>query len=110
MICSRIKSIAALALICLSLVAIPSVECAKKSSSSASSAAEPTIEEVTAKQLERILADKDYVAVYWCKLKCLHDTPTQHQMDYCEDDEEHQRLVKKEKKIVEIRLERRAES
>lgn len=28
---------------------------------------EPVIEEVTQKQLERILADKDYVAVYWCK-------------------------------------------
>ncbi|KAJ8921401.1 hypothetical protein NQ315_003017 [Exocentrus adspersus] len=28
---------------------------------------ESVIEEVTAKQLERILADKDYVAVYWCK-------------------------------------------
>lgn len=25
------------------------------------------IEEVTAKQLERLLHDKDYVAVYWCK-------------------------------------------
>ncbi|KPJ05986.1 hypothetical protein RR48_14428 [Papilio machaon] len=29
--------------------------------------AEPQIEEVTAKQLERILEDKDFVAVYWCK-------------------------------------------
>jgi hypothetical protein len=28
---------------------------------------EPTIEEVSAKQLEKILLDKDYVAVYWCK-------------------------------------------
>lgn len=28
---------------------------------------EPVIEEVTAKQLERILQDKDFVAVYWCK-------------------------------------------
>lgn len=28
---------------------------------------EPVIEEVTQKQLERILHDKDYVAVYWCK-------------------------------------------
>lgn len=25
------------------------------------------IEEVTSKQLERILNDKDFVAVYWCK-------------------------------------------
>lgn len=56
-----------------------SVECAKKSSSGPSpvkSAAAPAaaaaedssvIEEVTAKQLERLLQDKDYVAVYWCK-------------------------------------------
>lgn len=29
--------------------------------------AEPQIEEVTAKQLERVLDDKDYVAVFWCK-------------------------------------------
>lgn len=29
--------------------------------------AEPVIEEVTAKQLERLLNEKDYVAVYWCK-------------------------------------------
>lgn len=28
---------------------------------------EPIIEEVTAKQLERVLAEKDYVAVFWCK-------------------------------------------
>lgn len=28
---------------------------------------EPVIEEVTAKQLERALNEKDFVAVYWCK-------------------------------------------
>ena len=28
---------------------------------------EPVIEEVTAKQLERILNEKDYVAVFWCE-------------------------------------------
>lgn len=28
---------------------------------------EPVIEEVTAKQLERVLSEKDYVAVFWCK-------------------------------------------
>jgi hypothetical protein len=26
-----------------------------------------TIEEVSSKQLERLLDEKDYVAVYWCK-------------------------------------------
>lgn len=29
--------------------------------------AEPIIEEVTAKQLERVLNEKDYVAVFWCE-------------------------------------------
>lgn len=28
---------------------------------------EPVIEDVTAKQLDRVLAEKDYVAVFWCK-------------------------------------------
>ncbi|KAK1134836.1 hypothetical protein K0M31_007605 [Melipona bicolor] len=28
---------------------------------------EPVIEEVNAKQLERLLNEKDFVAVYWCK-------------------------------------------
>lgn len=71
MICSRFKPIAALALLLLTLFATPlEVECAnKKSSPSAPAAHEPTIEDVTAKQLERILAEKDYVAVYWCKSK-----------------------------------------
>lgn len=69
MICSRIKAIAALALIFLTFFAIPSdVECANKKNLPPTPAAhEPTIEEVNAKQLERILAEKDYVAVYWCK-------------------------------------------
>lgn len=31
------------------------------------SKSEPQIEEVTAKQLERVLEDKDFVAVYWCE-------------------------------------------
>lgn len=45
---------------------------AEESASSRGSAgrqkeAEPVIEEVTAKQLERLLNEKDFVAVYWCK-------------------------------------------
>lgn len=28
---------------------------------------EPIIEDVTAKQLERVLNEKDYVAVFWCE-------------------------------------------
>ena len=31
---------------------------------------ESVIEEVNAKQLERLLDEEDYVAVYWCKLSC----------------------------------------
>jgi hypothetical protein len=67
MICTRLKDIAAVALVFLTLFTLPSVECANKKGSSSASAHEPTIEEVNAKQLERILAEKDYVAVYWCK-------------------------------------------
>lgn len=42
---------------------------------------EAQIEEVTAKQLERVLEDKDFVAVYWCKCRCgarslIHRPPT----------------------------------
>lgn len=90
MICSRFKSIAALALIFLALFTIPlDVECAnnKKSSPTAPAVHEPTIEEVTAKQLERILAEKDYVAVYWCKLLVLLNewiNNINHKMDYRE--------------------------
>lgn len=46
---------------------------AKKAADSATPAAkekkhsEPVIEEVTAKQLERVLNEKDFVAVFWCK-------------------------------------------
>lgn len=32
---------------------------------------EPVIEEVTAKQLERVLNEKDFVAVFWCKFSQL---------------------------------------
>lgn len=57
---------------CTSLL-IGAVECSRKSESASPKAApadssESVIEEVNAKQLERILQDKDYVAVFWCKL------------------------------------------
>lgn len=76
--CSRFKYITAVALICFfTLFTIPtSVECANNKKNSAPPTAttqhEPTIEEVTAKQLERLLAEKDYVAVYWCKFTIFH--------------------------------------
>lgn len=71
MISSRLKLIIAPVLISLIFLAIPScVECKK----GAPAAAEPeaTIEEVSAKQLEKILLEKDYVAVYWCKCHPAH--------------------------------------
>lgn len=40
---------------------------AAASSTSGGAHKEAVIEEVTAKQLERILNEKDFVAVYWCK-------------------------------------------
>lgn len=75
MICTRLKPIVALALVFFTLFSIPSdVECANnKKGSPSTDVHEPTIEEVNAKQLERILAEKDYVAVYWCKFSPLMD-------------------------------------
>lgn len=68
---SYFKFVATLLCVLLAFVILPAtVECTKKANGAAPSAAvvhEPVIEEVTQKQLERILQDKDYVAVYWCK-------------------------------------------
>lgn len=70
-ISSYLKISAALLCVLLAFVSFPAtVECAKKASGPSAPSAvthEPVIEEVTQKQLERILQDKDYVAVYWCK-------------------------------------------
>lgn len=52
------------------LLFVSQIACARKSSSPGppeTPIAESVIEEVNAKQLERILQDKDYVAVFWCK-------------------------------------------
>lgn len=54
------------------------VECANKKGSQNNAASAPpppplepeaVIEEVNAKQLEKLLNDKDYVAVFWCKFQ-----------------------------------------
>lgn len=70
-ISSFLKFFAVLVCVLLAFVSLPAtVECAKKAtgpSSPAPAVHEPEIEEVTQKQLERILQEKDYVAVYWCK-------------------------------------------
>lgn len=55
----------ALTLCCLGLLLNP-VDAAKKQASAKEEAAQK-IEEATSKQLEKILHDKDYVAVFWCK-------------------------------------------
>lgn len=74
MIGARFKYCIALA--CLTfLIATQGAESAKPKAagSTSSSQHEATIEEVTSKNLERILLEKDYVAVYWCK--CGNDNP-----------------------------------
>lgn len=56
------------------------VNCANNNNNSnnkkSAAAVEPeaVIEEVNAKQLEKLLSDKDYVAVFWCKWKGLRNT------------------------------------
>lgn len=47
------------------LLALDVTSAAKKAADAAQTSA--VIEEVTTKQLERILNEKDFVAVYWCK-------------------------------------------
>lgn len=68
---SLMKFIAIIACILFALCAFPSgVSAAKKvppAPPAPSTEHEAVIEEVNQKQLERILQDKDYVAVYWCK-------------------------------------------
>lgn len=43
--------------------------------SSKHSAVEPVIEDVNAKQLEKVLNEKDYVAVFWCKYRTWKGEP-----------------------------------
>lgn len=66
---SRFKLIIALTCIITTISLTNYVDCAKKVPAPPPPPTEvdPIIEEVTAKQLERILQDKDFVAVYWCK-------------------------------------------
>lgn len=57
--------------ICLLLVAGASADkkSAAKKAAEEDSKAEAVIEDVNAKQLERLVEEKDYVAVYWCKFR-----------------------------------------
>ena len=72
----------ALALVVVFLLLLSGVaDAAKKVSSSPSAApaakssvkeVESIIEDVSAKQLERVLNEKDFVAVFWCKWPRVH--------------------------------------
>ncbi|XP_073943326.1 hulk isoform X2 [Choristoneura fumiferana] len=48
--------------------------------------AEPQIEEVTAKQLERVLEDKDFVAVYWYARSCVTCDKVLEELEKIDDD------------------------
>lgn len=72
----RLKFLLTLVICSLFVLSFPeNVNCANKKPSGNSAPAAPAapiepeavIEEVNAKQLEKLLADKDYVAVFWCK-------------------------------------------
>lgn len=79
---TRIKTLTLLVCTLLALSFPGYVNCANKKGSQPAAAAaaaaapplepEAVIEEVNAKQLEKLLADKDYVAVFWCKYTHTH--------------------------------------
>ncbi|RZC33857.1 uncharacterized protein BDFB_002087 [Asbolus verrucosus] len=52
----------------------------------APSTQEPVIEEVTAKQLERVLAEKDYVAVFWYARSCTTCDRVLQELEQIDDD------------------------
>ncbi|XP_055620755.1 uncharacterized protein LOC129765014 isoform X9 [Toxorhynchites rutilus septentrionalis] len=82
---SRIRNIVA-PLCCLLVVSsllVNNVDCAKKAAASSSDA---TIEEVSSKQLERILEDKDYVAVYWYARSCTTCDTVLAELEHIDDD------------------------
>ncbi|XP_057338837.1 uncharacterized protein LOC130676540 isoform X4 [Microplitis mediator] len=72
----------------------PSVTRSGKTSSSPSSSStghhqkesEPVIEEVTAKQLERLLQEKDFVAVYWYARSCITCDKVLAELEKIDDD------------------------
>ncbi|XP_049299073.1 uncharacterized protein LOC125771930 isoform X4 [Anopheles funestus] len=85
----RIRSL--VAPLCFLLLAsswlVSDVDCAKKAGGSAPAAApEATIEEVSAKQLERLLEDKDYVAVYWYARSCTTCDTVLAELEHIDDD------------------------
>lgn len=49
----------------------PAPKISESAKSSPTKHSEPVIEDVTAKQLEKVLNERDYVAVFWCKYDVL---------------------------------------
>uniref|UniRef100_A0A182YNV8 Uncharacterized protein n=1 Tax=Anopheles stephensi TaxID=30069 RepID=A0A182YNV8_ANOST len=85
----RIRSL--VAPLCFLLLAsswlVSDVDCAKKAAGSVPAPApEATIEEVSAKQLERLLEDKDYVAVYWYARSCTTCDTVLAELEHIDDD------------------------
>uniref|UniRef100_A0A182QYT1 Thioredoxin domain-containing protein n=1 Tax=Anopheles farauti TaxID=69004 RepID=A0A182QYT1_9DIPT len=85
----RIRSL--VAPLCFLLLAsswlVSDVDCAKKAAASAPPATpDATIEEVSAKQLERLLEDKDYVAVYWYARSCTTCDTVLAELEHIDDD------------------------
>ncbi|XP_053677747.1 uncharacterized protein LOC128727826 isoform X3 [Anopheles nili] len=89
MVLPRIRSL--VAPLCFLLVAssllVSDVDCAKKAAPSAPAATpDATIEEVSSKQLERLLEDKDYVAVYWYARSCTTCDTVLAELEHIDDD------------------------
>ncbi|XP_031616558.1 uncharacterized protein LOC116336680 isoform X3 [Contarinia nasturtii] len=84
-ISSWLKIVTALVCVFLAFVSLP-VECAKQAPGPAAATHEPVIEEVTQKQLERILQEKDYVAVYWYARSCLTCDKVLAELEKIDDD------------------------
>uniref|UniRef100_A0AAG5DAU9 Thioredoxin domain-containing protein n=1 Tax=Anopheles atroparvus TaxID=41427 RepID=A0AAG5DAU9_ANOAO len=90
MVLPRIRNL--VAPLCFLLVVsswlVSDVDCAKKApaASAPPPAPEATIEEVSAKQLERLLEDKDYVAVYWYARSCTTCDTVLAELEHIDDD------------------------
>ncbi|XP_052860920.1 uncharacterized protein LOC128267978 isoform X6 [Anopheles cruzii] len=90
MVLPRIRNL--VAPLCFLLLAscwlVNDVDCAKKAAAPAAAPAtsDATIEEVSAKQLERLLEDKDYVAVYWYARSCTTCDTVLAELEHIDDD------------------------
>ncbi|XP_037806650.1 uncharacterized protein LOC119600472 isoform X8 [Lucilia sericata] len=90
----RLKSLLTLVICSLFVLSFPeNVNCANKKGSTNSNPApaaplepEAVIEEVNAKQLEKLLADKDYVAVFWYARSCVTCDKVLAELEKIDDD------------------------